>query len=349
MGFFDWLGFGKKEKKIVQYDLDPESIKTHNIIRGQANQIAELQAELAKAKTKESEKRQLDEQKQDEEKIKSYLQEDKKQLDKKNTEKFFSLKTFFSKYLKNESFRKQIKITTFDRSTDLGVFGDFGFSGNQFVILNNKNQKIFGTRELKDLFQSVPALGKDVSSLRIPINLDKDGGWIENLMVWEAPEIIREEEGYKYTKAKKRLFYELLKEKDAQIQQSFADLEESETANTKLQERIDELDIVIKSNEKSGEITRAERVKTAKSVSSIEKMWRDTETELTKMRQISVISEDEIKELEKALDKLRKKAEDEGIALKFDEVVSKLDVVKDLFKQKTVVLPPNQQQNQGNS
>ena len=341
MGFLDWLGFGKQEKKIIKYNLEPESIKTHNIIHGLSNQVAELQAELAKSKTRESEKRQLEEQKQDEEKVKTYLQEDKKQLDKKNSETFFSLKSFFAKYFKNEKFRNNLKITTFDRSTDLGIFGDCGFSGNQFVILNNRNQKVLGTTELKDLFQSVPALGKDVSCMRIPINLDKDGGWIENLMVWDAPSIIREEEGFRYTKAKKGPLYKLLEEKNARIQLISADLEEAETTITELQDKIDELEITNKANTKSANIARTERVKIIEKSSKIEEMFGNIETELTKMRQKEVITQDEITQMEKSLNSLREKAESEGIALKFDEVVDKLDKVKDLFKQKTVVLPQN--------
>jgi len=334
VGIFNWLGFGKKEKKIIRYDLSPDSIKEHNIIRGQANQIAELQAIVAKFKAQQSKQRQLEEQKQEEENIKVYLQEDKKRIDKKQVQKFFSLKSFFYKYFKSEAFKKKLKITTFDRSTDLGVFGDFGFVGNQFVILNNKNQRILGTRELKDLFQSVPALSNDISALRIPINLDKDGGYVENPMMWEAPEIIREEEGFRYSKAKKRPFYELLKEKDAMIQQGYADLEESESTILKLQNRLDELEISNKANEKSGEIARAERVKTAETVSNIEKIWKDTETELTKMRQISVIQEDEIDSITRELKKLRKKAQDEGVTLKFDEVLKRLRKTKSLFREK---------------
>ena len=346
MGLLDWLGFGKKETKIIKYELDPESVKTHNIIKGQSNQIAELQADLARSKTEISGLKGLKEQKQEEENIKSYLHEDKKQLDKKEVQKFFSLKTFFHKYFNDKKFRDNLRITTFDRSTNLSKFGDFGFLGNQFVILNNQNKKIFGTRELKDLFQSIGGLGGDISSGKIPINLDKDRGYVENLMFWEAPEIIREEEGFRYSKAKKKPLYELLKEKDAMLQQGYAELEEAEETIIKQQDKINELEISSKANEKSGQIARAERVKTVENVSNIEKMWRDTETELTQMRQVGVLQEDEIKGLERAFNKLKEKAEEEGVTLKFEEVIDKLDKVKDLFKQKTLIQPQSQPQSQ---
>jgi len=334
MKILDWLGFGKKETKIVKYELDPNSIKEHNLIKGQQNQIAELQAIVARLKTEQFRKKELKEQKQEEENIKSYLQEDKKQIDKKSVQKFFSLKNFFSRYFKDEKFRNNLMYTTFDRSTNLAKFGDFGFIGNKFVVLNNQNREILGTRELKDLFQSIGALKNDISSGKIPLNLDKDGGYIENLMTWEAPEIIREDEGFRYSKAKKRPFYEMLKEKDAQIQQGFIDLEEAEETIVKQQERLDELELSSKANEKSGQITRAERVKTIEKVSNIEKIFADTETELTKMRQVSVLQEDNIKEIEDELTRLRNKAKDEGVTLSFDEVLKRLRKTKGLFRER---------------
>ena len=344
MGLLNWLGFGKKETKIMKYDLDPDSIKTNNIIRGLSNQVAELQGIIARMVADKSKKREIQQKVDEEEEIKTHLHEEKKQLSKKQTQKFFSLKAFFSRYLQDKNFREKLMVTTFDRSGNLAKFGDFGFSGNQFVILDNKRNIVLKMRELKDIFQSVDALPGDIGAMKIPINLDKEGGWIENLMVWEAPEIIREEDGFKYSKARKRPLYELLTEKDAQIQQGYADLEESEETNTRLQNRVDELEIVAKGNEKSGETARAERVKTAEKVSNIEKMWSDTESELAKIRQVSGIQEDEIIEIENELKRLRKKAQDEGVTLSFDEVLKRLRKTKGLFRERTIEVPEEKTQ-----
>ena len=335
MGFLKWMGFEPKKIKVVKYDLSPDLIKENNIIHGQANQIAELQGLVARFKAEQAKQKQLKEQKDEEEVIKTYLQNEKKQLNKKNSQKFFSLKAFFTRYLNDENFKNNLNVTTFDRSTNLSKFGDFGFSGNSFVILDKQNNPILRMNELKDIFQSVDALPGDIKSMKIPVNLDKDWGYVENLMKWEAPEIIREEGGFKYAKAKKRPLYELLKEKDAQIQQSYSELEEAETTIIKLQDKLDELEIGYESNEKSGQVARAERVKTAKTVSKIEEMWRDTETELAKMRQITDIQEDEINKIEEELTRLRKKAQDEGVTLKFDEVLKRLKKTKSLFREKS--------------
>jgi len=344
MGFFGFLKGCGNEKKEIRYKLDPQSIKTHNLIMGQANQIAELQAELARFKSRESEERKLQENRESEEQIKSHLQKEKKQLSKQD-KKYFSLKAFFAMYFKSKEFREKLRITTFDRSKNISKFGDFAFSGNQLVLLDDKGKILLSTRELKDMFQSVGALANDISSYKIPINLDKDGRWIENIMIWESPEIIQEEEGFRYSKARKRPLYELLGEKANQIQEIQAELEASEVTILEQQNRLNELELSNKTNEKSGEIARAERVKTAETVSNIEKIWRDTETELTKMRQISVLQEDEITQIQTELKKLRQKCQDEGVTQTVDEVVSRMDKIKDMFRQRTLAQTQNPEVN----
>ncbi len=288
MGILNFLSsiFGEKKSKEMRYDLDPQSVKTHSLVKGLSNQVTELQAELARARAEKSERKELDVQEQKEESIKEYLQEDKKRLSKENRQKFFSLKSFFHKYLKDEKFRNNLNITTFDRSESLGKFGDFGFSGNSFVILNSKNQKVFGTREIKDLFQSVSALSNDISSSKIPINLDKDGGYIPNLMLWEAPEIIKGEDGFRYSEARKKPFYELLKKYEARIQKKDLEIGAKELTMSGQQNKIDDLSISSNANEKSAEIARAERVKMSEQLSNIEKIFVSTEKELTKFRQM---------------------------------------------------------------
>ena len=148
------------------------------------------------------------------------------------------------------------------------------------------------TTDLKDLFQSVNALGNDISSFKIPVNLDKDGGVVENILVYDLPEIIVGEDGIHYSKARKKPLYKLLQDKDTQIQYIRDDLEESEEANRQLQDRVDDLESAGKLNEKSAQIARTERVKVADRASNIEKAFKDIEDEALKLKQIYSIQED---------------------------------------------------------
>ena len=112
MGLFNWLGFGKKEVKISRYDLDPDSVKTNNVIRGLSNQVAELQAIIARQEAEKAKKRELQQKTDEEEEIKAHLHEEKKQISRKQSQKFFSLKAFFSKYLSDKILREKLRVTT---------------------------------------------------------------------------------------------------------------------------------------------------------------------------------------------------------------------------------------------
>lgn len=325
----NWLK--KKFSKKVnfrQYDVDQNSVKTHHLLKAQQNQIAELLAIVGVYKVKEEERQESKRKKEEQENIKEDLDQQKKQLKKKQKQTFFSLKLFFQKYFKEENFRKKLNITTWDRGTNLGIFGDFGVIGNHFVILDEKNKPIMRTTELKDLFQSVNALGNDISSFKIPINLDKDRGYVENLLMYDLPEIIVGEDGIHYSKARKKPLYKLLQDKDTQIQCIREDLEESEEANRKLQDSVDDLESAIKLNTKSAEIARTERVKIAQRASNIEKAFKDIEDEALKLKQIYAIQEDNIVKLESQLTIMRKKAEGEEVKTSFDKALELVRNVK---------------------
>ena len=116
MGLFDFLsGIFKEQPKEIKYNLSQQSVKDNIIIKGQQNQIAELKGIVGRFISEKSERKELDTQKETEEGVKQYLQEDKKRLIQSNQQKFFSLKEFFKQYLKSESFRKGLHITTFNR------------------------------------------------------------------------------------------------------------------------------------------------------------------------------------------------------------------------------------------
>lgn len=339
---FDWLKrlfSGESKKKIMKYEVDSESVKTHHMIKAQQNQIAELLAQNARLLTDKEEREESERKTEEQENIKEALQEQKQQLKKKEKETFFSLKQFFKQYFKDKNFREKLFYTTFDRTKKLALFGDWGFIGNHFVVLDDKNKPIMRTTDLKDLFQSVNALGNDISSFKIPINLDKDRGHVENLLIYDLPEIIVGEEGIHYSKARKKPLYKLLQDKDTQIQYIREDLEESEEANRKLQDRIDDLESASKLNERSAEIARTERVKSTERVSNIEKAFKDIEDESLKLKQIYSIQNDNITKLDNELTVMRKKAEREGVKLADEKAIElirniKSEIVRELPEEK---------------
>ncbi len=331
---FKWLMdfFKGEEPKAISYRVDPESLKKEHIIKGQANQIAELQADVARFQSEKAQRREVKAQIDDEEYIKAHLQKEKVQLVNKDAPQFFSLKGFFIKYLHDAKFRNNLRFTTFDRSKNIARFGDWGFSENCFVILDENKNVVMKTTNLRDMFESVDALGNDILSTKIPINLDKDGGWIENEKKWEVGDIVETAKGHTYTHSKKEPWYLRIKEKNAKIKLLQEDITLLEQTTLKQQERINELEMGYESNAKSVEIARADRSKTAKSVSVIEKIWKDTEDELSKMRQGSALQEDENIKLKAQRDEAMNEAEREGTKLSDEKAVETVERI-----QRTVV------------
>jgi len=308
----------KKKPKIVSYELDQESVKENNIIKNQANQLAESQGELARYKTDEE----FDTDEDEEERIKLHLNQEKKELNKKDKNSFFSLKTFFYRYFNDKNFRKKLCYTTFDRGHNISKFGDVGFLGNYFAVVGDNGNLLTYGRELKDLFQSIPGLGNDVDSFKIPLNLDSEMIPIENIMVWEIPSIIREGDGFKYSKARRKPIYKLLQEKEAIIQESNKELEEAEETLDKLQDESDSAKRENSLNKKRIDIQNKQMSKLRKEMGNREKEFVNMEVQITKLQQIyTTIQQDNIR-LNKELEKMRKIAEREDTKLNFDKALT---------------------------
>ncbi len=327
---FKWLWdfFKGEEQKAISYRIDPESLKLSNIIKGQANQIAELQGDIARIQAEKAQRRGVQEQIDDDEYIKEHLQKEKIQLANEDAPQFFSLKAFFLRYFNDAKFRNSLRFTTFDRSQNIAMFGDIGFSENQIVILDDKRKVVMKTTNLMDMFESVDALPNDILSTKIPINLDKNGGWIENEKKWDVGDIVETADGHIYTHSKKEPYYERIKEKNAKIKLLQEGTTLLEQTTLKQQERINELEMGYDVNSKSVETARADRSKTAQSVSVIEKIWKDTEDELSKMRQGSALQEDENIKLKAQNEKLMKEAEREGTKLADEKAVETVERIQ---------------------
>ncbi|MEK6884568.1 MAG: hypothetical protein AABY22_33355 [Nanoarchaeota archaeon] len=193
MGIID--RFRRKKKKTVHVQLDPDTVKRDHLVKALANENAELKAEMALLKKQIGTQRESEKDKEEEDEVKLFLDAEKKEIKSKSYGKFFSLGNLYKKMFYEKGFAKKIYITTWNRGEKIARFVDFGFStaGDFIVLGKRKNSKvdkpevILKTMNLKDMFQSVSALGNDIDSKMIPVNLDEDGAWIENVMEWDAP------------------------------------------------------------------------------------------------------------------------------------------------------------------
>jgi chromosome segregation ATPase len=195
---------------------------------------------------------------------------------------------------------------------------------------------------LKDIFQSVGALGNDITRGVIPVNLDKDGGFVENIMVYEAPELIPDGEGnLKFTKARKKPVFELIQGYLNQVGEARSDLAEAEATIKELQDTIDELKSDNNLLEETSETSRAELSATKQKVVGIDKTMGELQRSLINFQSLSAINQDRINMTDKQLEEMREKAERKGTKLSDEKA---LETILDIRSTISNEMPDIQQQ-----
>jgi len=331
-----------KKVQVHSYPIDPNSIRENKIIRDQQNQIAELQGIVTRQATEEAAQRESERDYSEETEIKQDLNTQRLDLKKKDLGMFFSWKRFFEVYLnpKNKTFRDNLHFTTWDRTHKIARFGDIGTtSNNKLVILDNKGNVILRGAEAKDIFHNVGALGNDVQALRIPINLDEEGGYVENPMIWKAQEYLynQDTDEMEFTSSKRTEFYKMLQAKEERIGDLLEKLQEKETALIEMQDKIDDLKLSAAANMKSAQISRNEKTKMAQKLSSIEVVFGQTQEDLVKYQQIYTMQEDHNRKLEIQIAKLLKEAERVGSTPSFDDAIEKVSEVLNVIKKSRMI------------
>jgi|SRR3990167_1276373 len=364
---FEWIrNLFSPPKKIVQMQLDPETVKTHHTIRALANELSEVRAENAKLRVELGKSRESKSDKEEEDEAKLYLEQEKKEIEESSGGSYFSFsklfRTLFEKKGKNK-FAKNLCITTWDRGTRIAKFVDFGLAlDGGFVVTGrriNKDGKlgrpsiIMKKDSLPDIFQSIRALSNDVESFKIPVNLDEGGVWMENIIVYETPSIIETPAGkLKYTKAYKKPLFEVLAGKNEELSTLRQEFHEAEMLNIELQNKIDELERYSRISESLIKTSRTETSKNDERLIAIDRVFRDVQKELIHLRTLNVINEDNARKFEEEIDALRKQAQEARTMPQFNNIIQQLDTFKDLLKEKRYLTPAwmqpqTQQQAQG--
>lgn len=335
-------------KKLVKYAPDPDSVKENNYIKGQQNQIAELQGIVGRKVADEAAERESEKDYNEEEEVKLDLHHQEIDIRKKELGMFFSWKNFWGMYFGvpgytpkgldpksfSKMFRDNLVFTTFDRKNIVSRFGDYGTTTNgTTTFLDQNNQPVIMGQEMKDLLFEPGSLGNDIQRGIIPICKDSEGGRVENPMIWKASMAIRLEDGnIEYTSAKKESFYKIIQEKEDSISDLYTKLEEKEMTIIEIQDALDDYKISFSANEKSAQIARNQKTKMAAKLSQIEKVFGQTTEDLTKYQQIYQMQEDHIASLENQVAKLTKQAEKVNATTDFyntlDQIKSILAVVK---------------------
>jgi len=344
--FFNNL-FNGEQGEVRHVEVNPQSVQDNHIIASQQHQIAELQGSLTRKNNEEAAERESAKDVNEEEVIKAQLNEQEFELQKRSFGKAFSMKQFWASYFgvpvakaqnPGTKLSKALRYVTFDRSSEVAPFDDIMLSGNYFVLTTKGNKVVLRTQELKDVFQSVGALSRDISSGMIPINLDAEGGYVENLMMWKPAEVVSGEDGFEYKTARKEPLYKMLQDKEDQISELRERLEAEELTNVELQNKVNDLQSSIKITQKSAEISNNEKSKMADKVSEIEKVFMNVQQDLTRLQSISVIDQDNIHKLEKQIVTLRVEAERQGSTTAFLDAINKIEQIAAVTLHKDVAV-----------
>ena len=337
-----------KQKKVVHVPLDPDSVKENHQIKALAYAKVESDAKIAKLKNIIAKLKQRDEDKNEEENVKAVLNERKDELKLKSQGKILTFNRFYAKFFRDKKFRAKLGVYSFDRSTRLADFGGLGIAEDgDFVLFDNEGNLILRMSKLSDMFQSTGALANDISRGMIPVNLDRDGGYIENIMIHEVAELIPTDDGrLKYAKARKRPVYEIIQGLNNKIGDISSELSESEALNIELQNKIDLLTSENKVSQEMSETSRAELSQNEQRVTGIDKSYRLILRDMANVQNVNAIQEENIAKLEVEFEKMRKKAEREGVKLADEK---SLELIKDIRSTIVNELPDVIQATTGNS
>jgi len=335
-----WFGIGQQQQVVKKYQLDPQSVKTNQTILNQQNQIAELQGMVSNYRVKEMAERESEKDYSEEDAIKQELADEGKIIRKKELGSYFSLRTFFKTLdnPKNKGFRESLCFTTFDRKKKISPVIDIGIGAKDIILIGEKNKVILRAQSPQQLFQNPESLGNDVESMKIPINLDEEGGYIDNPLLWDMASARQTDEGeIEYASAKRKPFYKHLQEKDEYNQELLEKLEEREGTIIDMQQKVDDLQLAHKTNSKSAEVARNEKTKMAQKVSEMEKAFNSITSELTTYQQIYSTDEAEIKRLTEIVEKLNEETKNMKSTPEFKQAMETLENVAHMIQKRHII------------
>lgn len=326
--------FGKK--KVVHVDLDPESVKKHNLVRAMANEKSELLGEIAELKSIIGKSREREEDKKEDENVRWELDNQRKEIIKNKNVNFFSLSSFFNRVSRNKKFRKQLGFYDRKRGKKLASFGDIGFSSDgRIALFDDKGGLVMAMERIHDIFASVEGLETDAKNKIISLNVNSEGEYIENIEVQDIPEIYVTPEGkFQYTKAKKRKVYEYINDLNNQVADGLEELKEMEVAFNNLQMDNSKLKVENKRNFNMVEVLRKEVSVNEKDYLEMKDGYMTLTKQLAQVRDTNANLNDDLDSLRTILERVRDLAEGEQTKDKLKQAVGMiLDIRKELQDQ----------------
>lgn len=314
--------FFDKKKEII---LDPTSVPAHKVNEHLKTQTIQQKAEIDKLLLELSKYKSSEDNKEREEHIKQILNEKQDEIQKVKTTKYFSLGNWYKEYLKNPS---EISVTDFDRGTKIDKFKDFGLTEDGIFVVVGENGVVHGRERFKEVFQSIRGLGNDLNSGILPLWIDREGNWIENLLEFELPEANIVGDKIVYHKVRKKPLYEIVEGKNREISSLAGDLRDQEELNSNLQIEIDNLKRALRVRENSYESMQVQMSKNENASTNIDRAFNDLLKRLEREKNKVIILEEEVEKLESQLKKMVTEAERQGIKLSDEKALELIQNIR---------------------
>lgn len=188
MGFFGWLGFGKKpKKKDVRLTLSEESIGQDENLEHLRN--AYLYEKGRRLRAEEKIKQLTEEPEDNRDEIAKELSEQREEILQKEIGVSASAKKILNINVKKDEL---IHVVSYNRKTDFGILKDIGISprGLISIYVRKFNKPIISGANPQEIFRNCAGLRNDAKRGILAINLDSEGNYVENLEQVEVPEVI---------------------------------------------------------------------------------------------------------------------------------------------------------------
>lgn len=340
-----------RKKKLNVISIDSDNFSDDDKLKAVLNENAYLKGRLLKQKTKDGEERQREQDKKEEgDRIKD-LNKQYEEL-RKETDKPVSLQLFFDLIKKREKENKPIIFTTFDAKDVLGNAHDILFypDGNIGVSIIEKGKKkvIWASQTLEDVFYWISGLNNYIKKGMIPLCVDRNGNHTPNLMEQEVPEWVRlSNDKFKVNRFNKKKVYELIQEKDEQIQELGKEMKSTEEVVTEQQKEIHDKDREVAIHQSRADKSESELSIALDKIGEIGKAQGKIARENQALNNMKEVHEETVERMERIISRMASKVEKEGSSSTRDKVWEELKEIVEFAKNNLgnqVIMPPEKEE-----
>lgn len=316
----------KKEVKHIPVT----STETSQVVHALTIENADLKGRLGKAESTIASFRKAKKDLNEEELVKQVLNDKYMDLKAGQSVKYLSLRELFGHLLYGTKYGQSLNFTTWNRSKNLGKVYDIGITpGKSIIFLSESGKPLWQSRNIGDAFFSPESLINDAKYGTIPLPLDEQGDYIENIMAYESAEILNTGENLTYAKASKKPVYEVIKSLNEDIHMRDVEIQNNEVVIKAHIKRINELEGALRVRESMAETTNADKALVLQRTSEIYKMAGEMQRELQDLRTTTASQEEEIESMEGTVESLREKAEREAQTTSDEKSLERINEIRE--------------------